>query len=104
MTEACVEAAGLPDNCKELVSLRSFRDEHLAKSEEGRKIISEYYEVAPKIVEATRRKEDSNKIFHAIFSEIRKIVSLLEMGNMRGDIEYYKDMVLRLKKKYIENL
>jgi hypothetical protein len=29
---------------------------------------------------------------------------LLEMGNMRGDIEYYKDMVLRLKKKYIENL
>ena len=47
ITTACVEAAKLPDNCIELESMRHLRDVYLAKSDEGRGLIQEYYKIEP---------------------------------------------------------
>ena len=78
ITTACVEAAGLPDNCTELETMRYFRDGYLAKCDEGKRMIEEYYEIAPRIVEKIKREENSDEVFSDIFTEIRKTVVLIK--------------------------
>ena len=102
ITTACVEAAGLPDNCTELETMRYLRDEYLAKSDEGKRLIQEYYEIAPSIVEKIRREENSDEIFSAIFNSIREIVSLIKTGDLESATAHYKEMVLRVKQKFDE--
>ena len=50
LTSACVEAKGLPDDCRELTVLRNFRDTYLKASADGQRDVCEYYHVAPMIV------------------------------------------------------
>ncbi|MEM1589803.1 MAG: CFI-box-CTERM domain-containing protein [Candidatus Bathyarchaeia archaeon] len=103
ITEACIQAIGLPDNCPELQTLRQFRDNHLQKTKEGRKIIKEYYEIAPKIVEEIKRKPNSKEIFQEIFNNVRKIVKQIEQGNSETAITIYESTISQLKKKYLHN-
>lgn len=51
LTTACVDFAGLPDDCFELSILRRFRDEVLTQLPGGADDIALYYRVAPAIVE-----------------------------------------------------
>ena len=102
ITTACVEAAGLPDNCTELETMRYLRDEYLVKSVGGKKMIQEYYEIAPSIVEKIGREENSNEVFSAIFNNIREIVSLIKTGDLESATAYYKEMVVRLKQRYMK--
>ncbi len=46
LTTACLQAAGLPDNCKELQTLRRFRDEYVSRLPNGSAILSHYLNVA----------------------------------------------------------
>ena len=50
-TTACCDYYGLPDNCSQLETLRSFRDTIMSKTPQGLELIKKYYEVAPNIVE-----------------------------------------------------
>ena len=100
ITTACVEEAGLPDNCTELESLRYLRDVYLTKSDEGKRMIQEYYEIAPRIIERIKREENSDEVFSGIFNEIRKTVSLIKIGDLESATAQYKGMVLRLKQNF----
>jgi hypothetical protein len=103
ITDACVQAMGLPDNCRELQTLRWFRDNYLQKSREGRKIIKEYYEFAPEIVEEIKRRPNNKEIFKEIFKQIRKIVTQIESGNSMLAIKTYRHMIMQLKQKYFHD-
>lgn len=101
LTSACVEAKGLADDCKQLQSLRNFRDGYLRGTEGGEKEIAEYYLVAPKIVENIKKRNDSIDIFETIYEElIEPCVSFIEQGNNNQAHELYKEYTLRLKQKY----
>lgn len=52
LTTACVRARGLGDDCIELQTLRTFRDEYVKGLPGGQEAIREYYEIAPAIVRA----------------------------------------------------
>ena len=52
LTTACTEAKGLPDNCRELETLRHFRDNYMMNVPEGKADIAHYYKTAPSIVNA----------------------------------------------------
>ena len=73
----------------------------LAGSDEGKKMIQEYYEIAPTIVETIGREENSKEILGDIFSDIRGIVSLVKIGDLEDATEHYKEMVLGLKQRYL---
>ena len=103
ITTACVEVAGLPDNCRELETMRYLRDEYLSKSEEGRKMINEYYEIAPHIVEAINKNERREEIYRWICEKIEDIVKLVEKGNFEEAVKSYTKMISRLKKWNIRN-
>jgi hypothetical protein len=101
VTEACVQVAGLPDNCIELQTLRHFRDNYLLKNAQGRKLVKEYYQTAPAIVEELKRRGESKEIFHKIFKEIQQIVRLIQKEQFRLAATRYQDMVEGLKGKYL---
>jgi predicted RNA-binding Zn-ribbon protein involved in translation (DUF1610 family) len=103
ITTACVEAAGLPDNCTELETMRYLRDTYLAKSDDGKRMIQEYYEIAPSIVEKIKRYENTNEVFGDIFDKIRGIVSLIKIGDLESATAHYKEMVLRLEEDILHH-
>jgi hypothetical protein len=92
------EAAGLPGNCTELKAMRYFRDDYLAKSDEWKRRIEGYYEIAPHLIERIKREESSDDIFSGVFCEIIKTVSLIKIGNLESATAQYNGMVHRLNK------
>lgn len=102
LTSACVEAKGLPDDCYELVTLRKFRDEYLAKQECGKCEIAHYYHVAPAIVERIKERENTTSIFEKIYSDlVAPCIKMIEDSNFTGAHELYRNYVLMLEKQYI---
>lgn len=102
LTTACVEAMNLPDDCHELQVLRKFRDGFVSETQEGRELIKEYYEIAPRIVQSANAAGNGKEVFKGLYSEIREVVSLID--NNQPDKAYlsYCEMTTRLKSKYLE--
>lgn len=99
LTSACVEAKGLPDDCRELTVLRSFRDTYL--KEHSCQDICEYYRVAPTIVEKIKQCPNAMDIFEKIYSElVIPCVSLIDNGNNEEAYHKYKDYVQKLQLEY----
>ena len=101
LTSACTEALQLPDNCYELQTLRKFRDDYVAKTPDGRKMIEEYYETAPEIVDAINATGNGNEILKGLYAEINEIVRLIENEESEEAVLAYRNLTLSLKNKYL---
>lgn len=100
LTSACVDHLGKPDDCKELTLLRKFRDEQMKKMPDGEQLITEYYEIAPKIVKAIEASPNKSEYYDEIYSVVSTCVSLIEKENYGEVFDLYKKMVLDLKKEF----
>lgn len=69
LTTATCEARGLPDDCDVLTAYRRFRDEVLLSTEEGHRLVAEYYRIAPDIVRAIDSRPDRDKIYAIMWDE-----------------------------------
>jgi hypothetical protein len=96
LTTACTSALGLPDDCRELTVLRRFRDTTLAETAEGRALIAEYAQIAPRIVEAI----DDPAVYDWIYDVIRECVDAIDSGQPQRAVERYRVMVLALADTY----
>ncbi|MBE6976596.1 MAG: hypothetical protein E7439_05315 [Ruminococcaceae bacterium] len=102
LTSACVEAKGLPDDCYELTILRKFRDEYLAKQENGQCEIRHYYVVAPSIVEKIKKSPDANSVFEKIYHDlVLPCVQMIENFNLSEAHALYRSYVMTLEKMYL---
>jgi hypothetical protein len=101
ITTACVEAKGLPDDCEELTILRSFRDGYMRFLPNGAAMISEYYDIAPRIVAHIAAQPDANRIFASLYEHIGRSVDLINAGENSEAMHNYITMVSELKKKYL---
>lgn len=102
LTSACVANKGLPDDCYELTRLRWFRDNILAKTDEGRNNIKLYYNIAPKIVDSINKNDYCNEEYENIYSNwILPCVSLIDSGEYQKASEEYSKMVKILSVKYL---
>lgn len=101
LATACVSAMGLPDNCLELRTLRSFRDKILLPSSAGRKAIKEYYRIAPSIVKAVNVSGKSEEVWSNVYLDVQKAVSLVKRGMFNEAFEHYKQMTTALKTEYL---
>lgn len=97
LTSACVEYLGKEDNCEELTALRNFRDGYMNKTEEGKELIKEYYQVAPQIVQCIDSSSQKDDFYKYIYGEICKCVNLIQGGENETVLNIYKNMVLHLK-------
>ena len=91
----------LPDDCYELETLRNYRDTWLKSTEEGLAVIAEYYAIAPKIVEAIDKREDSNSIYDMLYEQmVLPCVKFIEEKKYQETLELYRSMTLKLREEY----
>ncbi len=102
LTSACVDYYGKPDDCEELTFLRRFRDKQLKQTEEGRRLVEEYYQVAPKIVEKINDGEDKAETYEYIYKTVCECVESIKRERYDETAQLYQSMVLCLKEKYLE--
>ncbi|HUX35911.1 MAG TPA: hypothetical protein VMV71_02650 [Candidatus Paceibacterota bacterium] len=100
LTTACVEHAGLADNCRELTVLRSFRDNYVAHLACGPAMLAEYCEVAPAIVQKIGQSAERDAVLAGIFDTVKKAVELIEREKFQEAFACYKTMFADLKKHY----
>lgn len=97
LTSACVNYLGKADDCEELTALRAFRDEYMGNTPEGKALVKEYYEVAPKIVEAIDASSDRAGYYEYINEVITRCVKLISEKKYDETQQEYIKMVQKLK-------
>ena len=101
LTTACVEHAGLDDDCFELRTLRSFRDTVLVEMPGGRKDIPRYYDEAPVLVrrlKASPRRDLELSRLYICF--ILPSVLLARLGLNRWAYRTYRAMMRDLATRF----
>lgn len=102
ITTAVCRSMDKPDDCYELNTLRAYRDGYLSETEEGRRIVEEYYNIAPTIVKRIDRQEDAHNIYRGIWEEyLSRCIRLIEEDEKDKCKELYISMVRSLKKEYL---
>ena len=102
ITTAVCDNFGKPDDCYELSVFRSFRDNWLSCQPNGKKLIEEYYSIAPQIVEKINLLPNSKEIYHSIWKQyLKKCLLYIEQERFSKCMNIYVDMVRTLKEKYI---
>lgn len=103
LTTACVQSMGLADDCLQLTVLRHFRDHYMASLPEGKRLISFYYETAPRIVAKIEQQADRKQIYRSIFDCINDCVKLIQEANPEQALHLYCDLTLNLAQRFIFN-
>ncbi len=100
LTSACVDYYGKTDDCYELETLRRMRDEHLVVMDGGKELISQYYKIAPQIVEKINNSEKRDKYYEFIYEVIQNCISCFEEDKKAEAVEKYKNMVSFFLKEF----
>jgi len=102
ITTAVCESSGKSDDCHELTSMRAFRDNWLRKQSGGDTEISEYYIIAPQIVEVINALSNAQEIYYNIYEKF--IIPCVAFTNNGYDIachQMYRLMIDTLRQQYI---
>lgn len=103
ITTACVKSKGLEDNCYELTTIRSFRDNVMKKNEKLNELVTEYYQYAPMIVSAINALPDSMEIYNDIYDNmILPCISAIENKEDDKAISVYYNYYRKLFEKYVQ--
>jgi len=103
ITTACVNSMNLPDDCHELQTLRSFRDDYINSTEEGKELAKLYYQISPEIVEQINAYPNSRELYAYIYEKmIIPAVDLVEKGEQEKAKQHYMECVLGLKRSLLE--
>lgn len=98
ITTAVCEAAGLPDDCRELRTLRQFRDTWMMTTPEGQAKVAEYYAVAPAAVRRIDQRADRSEVY----AELRQTfilpsVEFVERGEFAAAEDRYTAMMTHVR-------
>jgi hypothetical protein len=100
LTTACVSYYSLPDNGYELSTLRLFRDNHMLKNTKGKKLVKQYYSVAPRIVSMINKDKNRKGVYQYVYHSIQKACLEIEQKKYRLAQQTYIALVNHLSKKY----
>lgn len=97
ITTACCDVLGLADDCWELQTLRSFRDNRLPALPGGQADIERYYRNAPPIVERLSRDIAGRKRLLGLYWQYILPCSLMaKLGMNRRCYQHYRNMMRNL--------
>lgn len=94
ITTAICAAEGKPDDCDELTTLRKFRDEVMLKDQRLIPLVREYYEIAPRIVEAIQKCERPNDVLMMLRMQyLDNAIAAVKAGDIDEAVGEYTQMV-----------
>ena len=99
ITTAVCGNFGKPDDCYELTAFRNFRDTWLINQPDGKSLIEEYYQIAPKIVSKIDSLPSASLVYKKIWEKyLSKCLNFIERGDNQSCKQLYIKMVTNLKK------
>lgn len=102
ITTAVCESLGKGDDCRELNLLRSYRDEYMLSSKDGAKMVDEYYDIAPTIVNRINKCDNASEIYKNIFDTyLSPCISLIEDNRLEECKDLYEKMTRTLEVRYM---
>ena len=102
ITTAVCKSLGKPDDCRELALLREYRDTYMMRSEAGRSLVKEYYNVAPTIVKRISKSEGAEGIYESIWVQyLNPCIQFIEENRLADCEKIYTNMVYDLEEKYL---
>lgn len=104
ITTAVCETMNKQDDCYELTAFRNFRDTYMLQSEEGKKLVEEYYQIAPAIVTFLNMESDHKEKYMDLWKEyLNDCLKDIEENRLKSCEKRYVRMVRRLKSQYCIN-
>jgi hypothetical protein len=101
ITSSVCFGIGMDDNCDELMTLRSFRDNWLKNQEYGNADIDEYYDCAPNICKSINKTDCVKEIYEEIYETyIMPCMCLIKESRFEQCYIMYKEMVNTLKERF----
>ena len=102
ITTAVCRVQGKGDDCYELTAFRRFRDQVMLATGEGRRLVEEYYRLAPAIVTTVRLCWDEAAVYEGVYRDyLLPCLRLLEAGDERGCRDKYVAMVRHMERTYL---
>lgn len=102
VTTAVCRGLRKPQNCKEITLMKQFRDGYFSESEEGKRLIQEYYDIAPTIVKRISREDNPEEKYLYLWNTyIKRCVEYIEDGQNEECNRLYKAMMTELKEEYM---
>jgi hypothetical protein len=99
ISTAITSSLGLPDDCRELNTLRRFRDTCMARTPEGRLEVERYYQIAPRVVESISQRPDAAAIWRCLWtSHLAPAIAAIEHGDHDRAYGIYRNMVVSLER------
>lgn len=105
LTTACMKATAekFDDSCYELKTLRMFRDTYMKSLYPNE--VTQYYDLAPRIVNEIEKDSDNALIFKQIYKElIIPVIRLIESKQLEDAHILYKEYSCKLANEYITGL
>lgn len=97
LTTVCVQHKGLEDDCAELQTLRSFRDNFIRKSADGANLIDKYYKIGPRVVKKIKSNANRGIILEGMYTDlVLPTIALIEAGKLAEAKDYYVSYTLSL--------
>jgi hypothetical protein len=101
ITSAVCETMDKSDDCYELTAFRKFRDQYVLKSEAGRELVEEYYQIAPVIVSLINLMPERRQKYAAIWGQyLQPCLEELEVNSLKECENKYITMVTELKSEF----
>ena len=102
ITTAVCDFLGKSDDCSELQKFRTFRDSYLLNTEEGARLVEEYYDIAPSIVNTINVLNERDDIYMSLWQKyLEPCLEYINDGQKKECQEVYVDMVESLKRIYL---
>jgi hypothetical protein len=104
ITEACVRAKGLPDDCYELALLRLFRAEYVAKLPDGEEALAAYGRLAPRVVAVaeTLPPDEAQELWEDLYERlVRRSVGLITNGEWDAAYALYRGVCAELEDRFL---
>ncbi len=102
ITTAVCDSFNKLDDCYELTMFRAFRDNWLTKEKDGKELIKEYYNNAPKIVDSINSHSNKSEIYLNIWNTyLKDCLKFIEIKKYSDCKDLYIQMVRNLEKEYI---
>ena len=100
ITTAVCDSLNKSDDCYELTRLREFRDTYLMKGTAGRKLVEEYYQVAPRIVVYLNMQTDRHERYQRLWDQyLQPCLKDIEHGRKIRCKNRYVRMVRKLQQR-----
>lgn len=105
LTTACIQHAGLKDDCEELTIMRNFRDNYLLKQDIGRQLVEEYYRIAPKMLHTINKNPNSSQQYENLYKNlVLPVVAHIKAKDNELACKHYQNVVINLQNIYKDEL